>query len=1056
MLRQVSVGLFVVATGVAVVFALRHDPTQAQPAPAETPPAVRQPAADAVAAQPDRPLKPIQPLPVTQVVLFNSGVGYFQREGHVEGDSVIELQFAAADINDLIKSLVLSDPNGKVMPLRYDSQEPIEKTLRSFALDLSSNPSFGELLYQARGEKVELTLHAGPAVMPNTLSGIIIGMESQPKLGPSGTPVGETELLNLLCPEGIRSIPLTQVSRLRFLNPMLESEFRRALEVVARGHDSQKKAVRVHFKGEGKRAVRIGYVVENPIWKTSYRLLLDKKGPAKLLGWAAIENTSDEDWNNVKLTLVSGRPISFQMDLYPPLFLPRPTVEPELFASLRPPAYAGPLSSMQGMALANAANLGFAGAGLQGPSNSGIQVNPAMGQLGNLGSPVGTSSGTSWNRFQNLQPNSAALANRLTYQELQQRRSGRADPNHPPKSQTAAEAKENLARIGNAIANLDREAIEAALAAGNIGHPSRYPIEEKVTLPRQQSALLPILETPIEGSRVSIYNPTVHALHPLLGLKFKNTTKQALMQGPIAVYDEGVFAGDARILDLQPDEERLISYAVDLATEVKTLDRVEPSPEMTVSLRDGTLHVQYRLRATRSYVIHNRSGQDRTVILEQPVREGWKLVEPAQPAERTRDLYRFVVPVKAGESAKWEVAEEQPRLDPFTITRNPNWNGFSTTLGLDVWTEQQRTPEDQFGLELVRASRGGAGKTNLQVQAPSGSSGSSDDRLWVTHKDRRTIRYFLRNRSTIERKITLEHVTPTDRVLSDATVPPIREGSIHRYRFELKVPAGQTIQQAIIEERQYALPETFTLTSVPTAAPRPGSKDPPVQRFVTELGFEVWTEHLPPRSILTEAKIVQGGIVEKVKWTEQMILHIRNRTAKARTYQVEHVVRPDWTLQTDAKPVEGAGQRYRFAVNVAADATGQQAFLEHQTVSRERAIAKLKPDELKELLESPIVSDAVKRTIRQGYELSRQMEALTAAIDELTRDIKSITDEQERIRSNLEKLPRDSAIYNRLLEKMDKTESSLEAAQQNRAKKQNELRALRTEYETTIATANVE
>ena len=98
-------------------------------------------------------------LPLTQVILFNSGVGYFQREGVVEGDARVDLHFPATDVNDLLKSLVLQDlGHGKVTAISYDSQEPIDRTLKSFALDLTGNPTFGQMLNQARGEKVELTL----------------------------------------------------------------------------------------------------------------------------------------------------------------------------------------------------------------------------------------------------------------------------------------------------------------------------------------------------------------------------------------------------------------------------------------------------------------------------------------------------------------------------------------------------------------------------------------------------------------------------------------------------------------------------------------------------------------------------------------------------------------------------------------------------------------------------------------------------------------------------------------------------------------------------------
>jgi len=151
----------------------------------------------------------------------------------------------------------------------------------------------------------------------------------------------EVELLNLWCAEGMRSVKLSDVQRVRFLNPVMESEVKKALETLQLSHDTQKKAVSLSFNGEGKRDVRVGYVIENPIWKTSYRLVLGKDEKPFLQGWAVVDNPSDEDWNGVRMALVSGRPISFQMNLYTPLYVPRPVVEPELFASLRPPTFEG-------------------------------------------------------------------------------------------------------------------------------------------------------------------------------------------------------------------------------------------------------------------------------------------------------------------------------------------------------------------------------------------------------------------------------------------------------------------------------------------------------------------------------------------------------------------------------------------------------------------------------------------------------------------------------------------------------------------------------------------
>src|SRR3712207_2314785 len=244
-----------------------------------------------------------------------------------------------------LKSVVLRDlDGGHVSAVSYDSNASVERTLRSFALNLTQNPPLADLLNQARGEKVEVSLQQGVAGQPASLSGTVVGVEKQKQPAGKDATV-EVAVLNVWCADGLRSVKLGEVQRVRFLSPVLEGELKKALETLALSHDTQKKAVSIRFSGEGKRNVRVGYVVENPVWKTSYRLVLDKKEAKPYLqGWAVVDNPSDEDWRDVRMALVSGRPISFRMDLYTPLFVPRPLVEPELFASLRPPTYSGDMA----------------------------------------------------------------------------------------------------------------------------------------------------------------------------------------------------------------------------------------------------------------------------------------------------------------------------------------------------------------------------------------------------------------------------------------------------------------------------------------------------------------------------------------------------------------------------------------------------------------------------------------------------------------------------------------------------------------------------------------
>jgi hypothetical protein len=563
-------------------------------------------------------------LPVTRIVLFTSGVGYFQRDGQVDGNARIDLSFHTQKINDLLKSLVLQDRDGgRISTVNYDNRDPIDKTLKSFAIDLTRNPSLGQLLDQVRGEQVEAISYGemGNQGRPTTLTGIIVGVEKHKKpAGKDKDQVVETEQLNLLTSEGIRAVPLDQLERLRLLKPEIEQEFRRALEVLATGHDKQKKTVSLNFLGNGKRNVRVGYVMESPMWKTSYRLAVDKEEKntkAFLQGWGIVENTSDEDWNHVRLGLISGRPISFQMDLYEPLYVPRPVVEPELFASLRPPAYSGNIEEQRQAAMQQQRRRALNGdryerdkmpAMKSAPMAAGGIAAPPRGEGGERGGRDG----------------------QLNFQQ----------------------------------------GVASAAVATELGEYFKYEIEQPVSLARQKSALIPIVNGPVEAAKVSIYNEAVQAKFPLLGLRFKNTTGLHLMQGPVTVFEGNTYAGDARVGDLQPNESRLISYAVDLGTEVVP-EVPKPADDLvSIKIYKGILHATHKVRHRKLYTIKNRSEHERQVLIEYPYHAAMKLVTPEKPAERTRDVYRFELPAEPNKPVKLEVVEEEQRVDQIALTNS--------------------------------------------------------------------------------------------------------------------------------------------------------------------------------------------------------------------------------------------------------------------------------------------------------------------------------------------------------------------------------------------------
>jgi hypothetical protein len=189
-------------------------------------------------------------VPLAKVVLFNSGVGFFERAGKVTGNAQLELEFKSEDINDLLKSMVLQDLGaGKISAVTYSSRDPITKTLKTFAIDLTSNPTLAQLLAQVRGERVELE-------KPDKLSGVIVGVEARTEQTREGGSI-DREYLTLLADDGLRSVPLASVGRIKLADPKLDAELRQALAVLALGHSTDKKSVKLEFTGQGNRDVKV-------------------------------------------------------------------------------------------------------------------------------------------------------------------------------------------------------------------------------------------------------------------------------------------------------------------------------------------------------------------------------------------------------------------------------------------------------------------------------------------------------------------------------------------------------------------------------------------------------------------------------------------------------------------------------------------------------------------------------------------------------------------------------------------------------------------------------
>lgn len=566
---------------------------------------------------------PPSSLPVKQVTLFTSGVSYTERGGEVEGNAAVPLLFRTGQINDILKSMVLLDARGRVQPASYAARDPISHTLQSFAIDVTQNMTQAQILERLRGARVTVDTNKG------AVTGQIVGVEMRQVAGEDGKPI-TVPYLNILGDNGLTSIRLDAEKTVRLLDEKLNREFRAALGLLASGADDSRRQVMLHFSGDGKRQVRVGYVTEAPLWKMTYRLLLgDKAAKEKpfLQGWALVENTSDDDWQNIRLSLVSGRPVSFIQDLYQPLYIPRPIVAPDIIASPLPQTHGGDLQDRPAVIVRDK------GTGVDERKDS-ESFRRSLGRGGSAGAPG---------------PRGEP---------------GLSGPGGGGFGGGDIGEKGEMAKDPSAIF---RESVQAQTSGANAGELFQYNISAPVNLPRQQSAMIPVITKDIEAEKLSLYNPNVDARFPLNAVRIRNNTGLHLKGGPLTLFDEGVYAGDAKMEDIPPGDSRLVSYAVDLAVEGERKNTIPSQTETSLSVKGGVLTLRRRERQETVYTLKAKGDKARTVLIEHPFSPEFALVAPAKATERTATLYRFAVPVQPGKAQTLTVTVERPLSETISI-----------------------------------------------------------------------------------------------------------------------------------------------------------------------------------------------------------------------------------------------------------------------------------------------------------------------------------------------------------------------------------------------------
>ena len=648
---------------------------------------------------------PSQTLPIRRVILYSNGVAYIERRGTVTGHAEISLSFKQSQVDDVLKSMVVLDlGQGRIGAVSYNSSAPPAARLSDipFSIDAGSEGENGGglagVLSQLQGAHVAITTANRTAI-----GSILTVEERKPEKEGLKTShclviTSETGELMSFDLDDVRSIKLIDEGARRDLN-----EFASAT-ASARRRDA--KTIVVTSDGTGAREMLVSYTIAAPIWKTTYRVVLDSSGKPFFQGWAIVDNVSEEDWKNISLSLVSGSPVSFIQQIQRPFYRYRPIVPMPEDLNLNPQLYepaeggGGPGGGGGGVAgTVSGVVTDPNGAVVPGATvtitNSETQqsVVTTTSSEGRYTSPVLTpgtytvkvdSSGFKSTVLTNLSVRSSSASRgniRLEVGSVQEvvtiTASQQADISsntttvrglYSLKGGVSNTSSLDGVSISDAITQPE-SGVETAATGSEVGDLFEYRIDQPVTVPRDRSALIPILQTRMEGERVSIYNESARQDRPMGGILLKNTSPLTLEGGALTVIEGDAYAGEALMERLKPGEQRLISFELDLGTLVTARAKEKRAPTFLVRAVNGVFQAHYHQTNQKIYVVTNQTDKPRVVMIEHPVRQDWSLSGDTQkPEEKTANYYRFRVRVGPHEKLELPVTEQRVLMETYTLT----------------------------------------------------------------------------------------------------------------------------------------------------------------------------------------------------------------------------------------------------------------------------------------------------------------------------------------------------------------------------------------------------
>ncbi len=646
-------------------------------------------------------------LPVKRVALYKNGIGYFEHVGAVRDNQEVAIAFTPGQLNDVLKSLTVLDLNGgRIAGVTYDSAAPAARQVADLQLQPGNTTTLSGFLAGLRGARLEV--RGGNQV----ITGRLLSVEHMNRT--AGDTTVEVAYVSLVTDDGeLRTTELSPSFSVRLLEPELAGKVSRFLNVLASERETDTRRLVVSTAGSGLRSLFVSYLSETPVWKTTYRIVLPSgQGQKPLLqGWAIVDNTIGQDWENVELSLVAGAPHSFIQEISRPYFARRPTVPLAEGVVAAPQTHESTLVAGRARlsgTVTDPSGVVVAGASVTVHDAAGNHVDEtstnAFGKYEFANLPQGNlrlfveMAGFRPAVLPNIPVSGTASLQRDVRLEVGQVAEAIEISASTPTPQTSASVgRSRTVGSGKALGSglaLGRSGVpgfgpgtargagsgtfgvlarssgaEAAASTKDLGDLFEYKLKEPITVRKNQSALVPIVQSPITCEKVSIWNERVGVPRPQRALWLTNSSGLTLDGGSFSVLESDAFAGEGMLNSIRPGEKRLVSYATDLAITAGGSQTSEQQRVARVRISRGMMTHYREVREKILYTFRNEDSSSRTLIVEHPVRPGYKLTGEARPVETSAGWMRFRLNVEPKQSASLVVEESRPLEASYTISK---------------------------------------------------------------------------------------------------------------------------------------------------------------------------------------------------------------------------------------------------------------------------------------------------------------------------------------------------------------------------------------------------